>query len=336
MTTKRVFFLPNHDLQWLNGVIKTVKVKKGRILIIGSLLYGAYFPKNFKVIIIDKDPLALISQLYILWLKLEGYSTNRIKEILFINKFGDRLKTHSRFKFITSQEYSKSLAIFLKFSNTIGNFSKRKSIEKNFQKIFRLEKWKDGFQLHLIPKGLNSYDLLDIKPLRKLEEIEFKNASLENFKTSQKFDFIISTNVIENFDNPFVFFKLIHSLLANNGSVELTTYNKAFGRWLRYLKILINSNQELKEFFLGHAYLFKGKNERKGKEYYYKLKMDRNTFIFSKKEVNKILKLFSKKKFLPNWLRNIRENIKAHAKYPLFNTREKAYLIKDKKLIKIV
>jgi len=264
------------------------------------------------------------------WLKKQGYSKGKIKKFLFLNKFGNRFLLHSRVKFITKKEYSDSLTVFLKFLRNIKISSNQKSDEKNFQKIFNLKKWKRGFKMYLFPKGLNSYDLLKIKPLRKVEEIKFKNVCLKKLPKREKFTLIISTNVIEGFTNPFTFFQLIQPLLSRNGFIEVTTYNEFFARWLKYLKILINTYQEnenLRNYLLGNAYLFQGKNEKMGKEYLRKLELNKNTFIFSRSEVNEISKLLSEKKFLPLWMRNSKINRKTFAN-SLFKNREKGYLIK--------
>lgn len=336
MTRKkgRIFFLPNHNIRWLKRVIQITRIRMGKILIIGSPLYAAYLPKNFNVTVIDKNFLALISQLYILWLKQQNYSNKKIKKILFLNKFGNRFKFHRRFKLVSELEYLKSLSIFKQFLTSFGDLAKGKNIEKNFQRIFNLRKDKNKFYIYLIPKGLNSDDLLKIKPVRKLEEIKFINISLENFKTHKKFNFIISTNVIENFDKPFTFFKYIGPLLTEKAGVELTTYNKYLAQWLKYLKILINSKKQAL-LPLGKAYIFKGKNDKLGRECTLKLILNKSTFIFSKKEVNKILKIISEKQFLPTWIREIKTILKFPIQHRLFKSREKAYLIKNKRLIRI-
>lgn len=331
---ERIFFLPNHNIEWLRKVIQIAKIRKGKILIIGSPLYIAYLPKNFDVTVIDKNFLALISQLYVLWLRQQNYSNKEIKKILFLNKFGNRFKPHQRFKLVSKLEYLKSLSIFKQFSANFGNLTKEKNIKKNFQKIFNLRKDKNKFYIYLIPKGLNSNDLLKIKPIRKFKEIKFINISLKNFKARKKFNFIISTNVIENFDQPFTFFKYINPLLTEKAGVELTTYNKCLAQWLRYLKILIN-NKKQTSLSLGKAYLFEGKNDRLGKECALKLILNKNTFIFSKEEVNKILKIISGKQFLPAWLKEIKTVLKFSIQHQLFKLKEKAYLIKNKKLMRI-
>jgi hypothetical protein len=299
---ERVFFLPNHNLQWLKNILEVSEIRKGRILIMGSFLYAAYLPKDFRVTVIDKNLLSLISQLYVLWLKLEDYSPQKIKEILFLNKFGNRFRNHKRVKIISRDEYFKSLITFLDFSKRLKIFLKHKSLEKIFREIFRINKTGKEFKLHLIPKGLNSYDLIRVKPTKGIEEIHFLNIPLESFKSNRKFDFIISTNVIENFAHSFDFLRITCSLLTKRGKVEITTYKEPLMRWLKYVKLLINYEKQ-KTFSLGGAYLFKGKSKEEGREFLYELKMNRDTFIFSKDELIKIIKLISEMEFLPAWLR---------------------------------
>lgn len=309
---ERIFFLPNHTLQWLRNVIKYSNLQGKRILIVGGLLYSAYFPREFEVTVIEKNKLALLSQLYILWLKSQNFLYEKIRKILFLDKFGNRLQIHKRVRYITLQEYYDSFSLYQTFLKDMPPCLKNLKggdLEKDFRKIFQIFREGEKLVIYLIPKGLNSYEFLKIPPLRRFNEINCFNIPFEKFQSIHKFDLIISTNVIENFENPFNFFEKSYWLLKKQGKVEITTYNNAFASWIKYVKLLANITEE-KTLFLGNAYLFQKKGKGIGKEYLFKLKLNENTFLFPKQELYKVLKLISIQKFLPSWLKDIEKMFK--------------------------
>jgi len=58
--------------------------------------------------------------------------------------------------------------------------------------------------------------------------VYYKTTSIEKFKTNQKYDLIIATELIEHLENPTKFIKNVSKKLKNNGKIIITTPNKDY------------------------------------------------------------------------------------------------------------
>jgi len=255
---KYAYFLPNHDLNWTRNILKILRnrITTGRLLVVGyyyASIIKSTFPE-LKVIAIDADPLNLLSNAFVVWLKLyKKLEFTTISKIIFLDfyKPGKRLKELKTELSVLRYFYSYNFFKEFFTSHFFCGVANENFIEYLFRTIFRVKKHGSLFILNRAPKGVCA-DILRYPLKTEPDEIIIKN--LIDMRGWKKYHIIISNNAIDFSKNKDEFLKNIKSLLTKNGLAEISSYNKKTRKKLK--KICKN-----KKTFLGTGVFYKmGRN----------------------------------------------------------------------------
>jgi hypothetical protein len=244
----RVYFLPNHNRDWLDKI--TSKVTDAKILIVGGILYGSYLSaKGLNVTVVEKNPLAAIMQLYISDLLNKSLNSKKILKTLLIDKFLIISNQYNIQSFCPIEEYDLAIIKFSEFSKqTI------KRVSRIFQKVFNTKTLDKQVSITVSPKGFN---------LGSFENQKFKLpnkiiiSDISTIKANEKFDLIITNNVIDFFDTPMDFIEIISKLAKPNSIIEVSTYSI---KTSEYLSKRFDNNKN--QYEVGGAYIYKKSNIR--------------------------------------------------------------------------
>jgi len=241
---KYVYVLPNHDIQWVKSVFRKLKIKndpKFRLLVVGycyGIIAKKFFPRAI-ITTIDADPLAILSNAYVVWLKYRFKKVNDISKMLFLDFYRlNRPISVNEFEILLSiKRYQQSINLFKKF--IIENFKNKNKIQDGlikhlFNQIFRINIYNGNrVILKLAPKGFCA-DILKLR-LGKIVPNSVIIDDLARLQIQRNFDAIMSNNSIDFTKNKKYFLKKIKGLIKKNGLIEISSYNAKTIRWLRYV-----------------------------------------------------------------------------------------------------
>ena len=233
---ERTFFWPNQSRFWLDSVSKQIDLSQrtsNQILVVGGVLYSCYLAaKGYSTVVVEKNPIAAISQLYACWLIDRGASLKDVGKAFLLHLIGKRKRAHQREKIdIPKEEYLAALNQFKKFLLTRDD---RVSV-KIFDKILGITRGpKDKRQFSLIKKGVGLIGFSGVK-FKLPKKIIIADICYYSPEKLGKFNLIITTNVIDFFSVPEEFFFAIFPLLKRNGFLEITVYNKEARKKLQEL-----------------------------------------------------------------------------------------------------
>ncbi len=332
---ERTFFWPNQNREWLDFVLSVVEKRKNkpkniRILIIGGVFYSCYIAaKGYYTTSVEKNPLASISQLYTAWLIASGYSKNQaIARSFLLDLVGERTNPHKRERItIPEKKYLRALNRFKKFLS----LRDIETAQEIFNKMLGITKKKDcksKIYLNLIKKGIGLSGFNNAS-FRLPNKIITKNIKTYSEKKPEKFDLIISTNVIDFFPTVENFLFTIFPLLEKNGILEITTYNQELSRKIKdiFPELKISKNRKRR---IGKARLLKKISANNYLEVEKDLILGRNVFLIRRKEIKE--QLIEK---IPYWVRELLLKNRFHSSFSLFRDQSWYFSIENGKLTEV-
>lgn len=315
----RVYFLPNQDRRWLDFTLSEAlkQTKHSKILVIGGVLYGSYLStKSLDVTVIEKNPLAAILQLYVCYLLNKGLDSDQIKERLLLDKF---IKPDGRYVFeskCAKSEYKSVLSNFSKFCH-----QKSETVDKIFQKAFRVKIKKDSVLIKISPKGFDIASFANQK-FRLPKKIIISDISGVK-DVGEEYDLIVTNNTIDFFDGPEDFMDIMLKFIKPSSVIEITTYRNDIAE---YLSRRFNNR---KKQDIGKAYVY----EKATKDAFVikslVLTLGINIFFVSGDEI-------LREKHIPNlpyWLDQLVKVSRYKKKYSLFGTKDKYVTCSKEKLL---
>jgi len=276
----RVYFLPNHDRQWIKNILRIVKQSSrllagSRILVIGYY-YASIIKSNFinsKVTAIDVDPLGLLSNAFAIWLKLyKKLKFQKIFKILFFDFYTPGKENTRK---LPRARYIKSLSFFKEFLRLqLPKVANNQTLaEYLFKLIYRITSCDKFLILDQMPKGICA-DIIKY-PLRAVPD-EIIAANIMELNSIPKYQFISLNNSIDFVKNKKSFLHKVKSLLLDNGVAEISSYN------IETQKILKNCYN--KRIFLGTGVFYK--RNKNGPQYSKKsIYLNEISYIFKKIDI---------------------------------------------------
>jgi len=254
---KYVYFLPNHNLQWIKNVLSKLHVKDVptyNLLIVGyyyGTIIKTMFP-NINMTVIDADPLAILSNAFAAWLNSDlKMKFKNTSTILFLDFYQIGQKYKSLKVALPQNRYNQSLALFQKFIDKKIASSKHLSenlIRYLFNTIYRIEFDDGNIFINRVPKGICG-NIIKYSLKKESGPKKIIIGNLTKIKINERYDAIITSNSIDFSKNKKKFLNNIHNLLSVNGLAEISSYNAKTNK-------ILNSICNNKKFFLGDGIFF--------------------------------------------------------------------------------
>lgn len=303
---KNTFFLPNQDSDWLNYVVnKRNKKSNKKVLAIGGILYSCFLAaKGYDVTVVERSPLAAISQLYVAWLLNNNFSIVDVQKYLLLHLFKDRYQPHQRKNiFIPPDDYSHAIKKFMEFVN----LNQTKS-EELFDKIFKIAQDKGNKTISLILKGV---DILGFEGYKFSLPTNIVIDDVQNFvnQTKDSFGLVLTNNVIDFFTTKESFFFAMSKLLSNLGILEITLYSQTSQSEIREMFNISQTNH-----VVGRTQLLSEVSPNLYIESLTKLILNNNIFLLSQKNIANTIE-----KRTPYWIKEMLDKGRLEKKYELFN-----------------
>ncbi|MDD3434573.1 MAG: hypothetical protein PHD96_01460 [Candidatus Pacebacteria bacterium] len=278
---KYVYFLPNHDLQWIKNVLSKLCVKNVstyNLLVVGyyyGTIVKTMFP-NINVTVIDADPLAILSNAFAVWLNSDlRMKFKNISRVLFLDFYRLNHKYRLPKAKLSYDRYNQSLTLFQKFINKriIGGKRLNKcSITHLFNTIYRIEFDDKNIFINRVPKGFCN-DIIQYPLEKKLLPDKVIIGNLIKIKTNERYNAIITTNSIDFSKNKSKFLDKIRDLLLVYGLAEISSYNTKTNK-------MLHSICNNKKKFLGTSTFFDTTNKNSMTYFRKPIYLGRITHIF--------------------------------------------------------
>jgi len=319
----RTYFLPNQDRKWLDFVVSNKNKKSDKkILLIGGILYSCYLAaKGYEVTVIEKSPLAAISQIYVAWLLDNGFINSEIQKYLLLHLFNDRFQPHQRKNIlIPPGDYCNSVNKFKEFVNLNQDES-----EDLFDKIYKITQHGDQKLITLILKGV---DILGFDGQKFVLPKNIIVDDVQEFsnQVNDTYGLILSNNVVDFFNTKMRFFSTMSKLLSNTGILEVTLYSKTSQSEIRNIFNISKSNR-----IVGQTQLLTEVSPDLYKESFDKLLLNKNIFLLPKRDI-----IESIDKQIPYWIKELSDKGRFEKKYNLFNKNSKYFTFIGGRLNEVV
>lgn len=313
---KRTFFLPNQDRKWLDYVVSKKNVRSDKqILLIGGVLYSCYLAaKGYEVTVVEKSPLAAISQLYVAWLLDNGLTSSEVQKYLLLHLFNDRFQPHRRKNIlIPPNDYCNSVNKFKEFVD----LNQTKS-EDLFDKIYKITPNGNRKVISLILKGVGVLGF-DSQKFALPKKIIIEDVQEYASQVKNTYGLILSNNVVDFFNTKMRFFSTMSKLLSGMGILEVTLYSKASQSEIRNVFNISESKR-----LIGQAQLLTEVFPEMYKESFDKLLLNKNIFLLPKRKI-----IESIDKQMPYWIKDLSDKGRFEKKYNLFNKNSMFFTIID-------
>lgn len=322
---EKTFFLPNQSRSWLDFVVRRyspLNQSSVKILIVGGLFYSCYLSaKGYQVTVIEKSPLAAISQIYACWLMEEKNSLFELQRLFLLYLVGNRKKPHKRTGvLIPDKDYSLATKKFIEFTKIKDQMLS----QEIFDNIFKIETVGKKKIFSLIKKGVNllGFESAKFQLPRKIIISDIKQYAQT---ASEKFDVIISSNVINFFSNPEEFLFVFNPLLKKQGLMEITVYDQPLQKILGEM-----FGVQPQSLVVGQAQLLKKVKPNHFLEFISQLKLNQHVFLLTKEMLNQ-----SVNQKMPYWIKELLAKGRFKTNYQLSKP-DSWYFVMDKKKLKEV